>query len=216
MKTTAKLPALIVSAIFNGDMSGIEDSPEDMALYQKALDYIGDGKVVDVGDSYFSWSNDLGLGGGMDVANYTILYPGEGEDGYTADFLEGAARALWVDAWAEVMEDAGRLPPEEDLVEVADDTPAEAKELAGKLVKALTAANDRGLEQLMADAAAADDGKLDDEYARSFGFDVVMQALGTGVTWFDNHGRFPLKVPSVDNWSLREVAEGLLGDDDEA
>lgn len=33
------------------------------------------------------------------------------------------------------------------------------------------------------------------EYAREFGHYLAMQALGHGVSWFDDHARFDLTVP---------------------
>jgi hypothetical protein len=51
---------------------------------------------------------------------------------------------------------------------------------------------------LLAKAAKADmygSEYIRDEYARDFGHYLAMMSLGHGVSWFDNHARFDLKVP---------------------
>lgn len=74
MKTNIKLPAFLASAIVNGDLSGF-DTDEDAALYEAALKYIGEGHVVDVGESYFSHGCDLpGVRFIGEVADYTVIY----------------------------------------------------------------------------------------------------------------------------------------------
>ena len=68
------LPAFLAPALINGDTSGI-DTPEDMALLEKAYAFVAPGSVVDCGESYFAWWNDLTNGKlGYDVCEYTILY----------------------------------------------------------------------------------------------------------------------------------------------
>lgn len=74
MKTNIKLPAFLASAIINGDLSGF-DTDDDAKLYEAALKFIGEGHVVDVGESYFSHGCDLpGFTFVGEVADYTVIY----------------------------------------------------------------------------------------------------------------------------------------------
>ena len=48
-------------------------------------------------------------------------------------------------------------------------------------------------------ASEADKGApIDSDYAGEFGHDLAMQAMGHGVSWFDDHHKFPLKVPHTE------------------
>lgn len=72
---TVTLPAFLAPALINGDVSGIEDSPEDMALLDKALAYVAPGHIVSCGEeSFFTRYTDLGPGLVCDALTYTVLY----------------------------------------------------------------------------------------------------------------------------------------------
>lgn len=40
------------------------------------------------------------------------------------------------------------------------------------------------------------------DYARLFGHYVAMQSIGHGVSWFDEHAEFDLKLPSIEGMCL--------------
>lgn len=129
----------------------------------------------------------------------------------------GLARALFVNAWSDREEEAGRTYPGEDLMDVAPETSDEATLHAAYVIGYIEAANKMPLAALYSQACKADgvkyedvcasfrgepvaptDGKKSpDAYAEalerhttSFGHNLGMMALGTGVSWFDDHERF--------------------------
>jgi hypothetical protein len=53
-ESTCILPAFLASALINGDTSGIEDSPDDMATLERALAYLEGWHVTDCGEQYFA------------------------------------------------------------------------------------------------------------------------------------------------------------------
>lgn len=112
--------------------------------------------------------------------------------------VEAMARALFVTAWADAEEEAGNTYPGEELMDVAPKTSAEAKRHAEKLAKQFEQKNGMSLDELLAKAAEADDEEIDSDYAREFGHYLAMQAMGHGVSWFDDHEKFPLKVPHTE------------------
>lgn len=126
--------------------------------------------------------------------------------------IDGIERALWVSAfaqWAEEQPPARRreLAPGagKGWSDVAPATPGSATVGARQLARQIERANgDQPLVDLLAAAAAADRRRATDDaflYAEAFGHALAMQALGTGVSWFDDHARFPLKVPRFEAWT---------------
>lgn len=129
-------------------------------------------------------------------------------------FLEGAARAFFVCAYADFVEEghstdndltdeerASRLElprpgAGEDWYDYAPETPPNAYALAGELWQGLHAANGRaGVYTLALDAECADQRAPDPE---EFGRLLAMQAMGHGVSWFDDHKRFEIKIPHME------------------
>lgn len=136
-------------------------------------------------------------------------------------WIQGAARAFFVSAYADHCEEAdstdneltederderSSLPrpgADEDWNDYAPETPPNAYALAGELWAMLEHANGCSVYVLAERAAkadgtdTADDGKggVDPE---EFGSDLAMQAMGHGVSWFDDHKRFDLKVPHLE------------------
>ena len=119
---------------------------------------------------------------------------------FTEEFAEGAARALWVSAWASEMEEKGETFPGEDVMDVAPPTPLSAWVAAGELIGRLEQANGVVVEVLAARAAEADGNGYDVTAidASEFGHYLAMEALGHGVSWFDNHESFKIKMPSME------------------
>jgi hypothetical protein len=129
-------------------------------------------------------------------------------------FLEGAARAFFVTAYADYVEEGhstdNDLTDDErearlelfrpsgggDWCDYAPETPPNAYALAGELWNALHVANgEAGVYSLALRAEAADGTAPDPE---QFGHYLAMQAMGHGVSWFDDHKAFPIKVPHVE------------------
>ena len=129
-----------------------------------------------------------------------------GSDSHFRDsFLEGAARAFFVTAYADYVEKGNStdndltederearqaLPSASmgaDWYDYAPATPLNAYALAGELWALLAVANP---EQTRADNEDID--------AEDFGRDLAMQAMGTGVSWFDDHKRFEMKIPHIE------------------
>jgi len=131
------------------------------------------------------------------------------------EWLEGAARAFFVTAYADYVEEANstdndlthdermarlalpRAKAKQDWMNVAPTTPPNAYALAGELWAKLEHENKCNVYQLAALATLAD-GNKEDIDADSFGHYLAMQAMGHGVSWFDDHEKFDLKVPHIE------------------
>jgi hypothetical protein len=127
------------------------------------------------------------------------------------EFLEGAARAIFVMAYASYVEEGDstdndldederekrqgmpRPGPGGDWYDYAPATPPNAYAIAGELWAGLYHLNgEAGPYSLVLRAEAADGKPVD---AEEFGRDLAMQYMGTGVSWFDDHAKFDMKVP---------------------
>lgn len=119
----------------------------------------------------------------------------------TRGFIEGAAKALFVSNWADEQErqvengtlDSLPWPPGSEIMNYAPGIPLEAYIEAGRLLGILESANNCSVFVLCARAALADNVEnIDYEL---FGHCVAMQAMGHGVSWFDDHAKFEVKIP---------------------
>jgi hypothetical protein len=120
---------------------------------------------------------------------------------FVEQFADGAARAAFVSSWADYQEERGKTYPGEDLMDVAPSTPLSAYVWAGELIGNLENANRDPICTIGARAAKADGVDWEDFEGTDFGHYLAMQALGHGVSWFDDHARFKLKVPHMEyNW----------------
>ena len=123
---------------------------------------------------------------------------------------DGMERAIWVVCFANWVDEQGPSArkkygagPGEDWNDVAPSTPDSASEAAMELANLYRLSNGKDLLKLLADAAFADgaaENEVDtgDEYADAFGHALAMMAMGTGVSWFDDHAQFRLKVPGFE------------------
>lgn len=131
--------------------------------------------------------------------------------------LEGMARVLWADLWGCAEEDKGRTYPGQDLMVIAPPTPPEAYLDAARLIGALEQANGLGIWTLWkraCDAEYPDDERRamdmfnDQDLARHFGSDLMLEACGHGVSWFDDRNAFDLVVPSFEpSFLMPDVVE---------
>lgn len=138
------------------------------------------------------------------------------------EFLEGAARAFFVLAYADFVEDEEREDDGHEYASagcggdwydvVPERTPPAAYALAGELWARLADLNKAtapcGVISLVAQATAANGGDCDDEIdAEEFGRDCAMMAMGTGVSWFDDNEAFPLETPYMDGGQVAFAVE---------
>jgi len=114
-------------------------------------------------------------------------------------FIEGAARALFVDAWVTHEEEKaeasdGHVPwgPRAELMDEAPETPMCAYAEAGRLLERLEIDNKTSIYHLVKRAEEAEGTGID---VNNFGHYVAMQALGHGVSWFDDHEKFEIVIP---------------------
>jgi len=105
--------------------------------------------------------------------------------------IDGIARTLFVDSWANSEAEAGRAYPGEDLMDVAPETTPEAYDAAKLVVQETERINKRPL--------VAPEGT--DPY--EFGFYIAMEILGHGVAWTDDHEPHGYKMPYTKmHWEL--------------
>lgn len=131
--------------------------------------------------------------------------------------VEAMARTLFVAAWADYHEERGKTFTGE-LMNQAPPTPAVFLHAAYYLAGRVEQGNTRSLFFLLRDAKGADkkrtllqltkedEKELTPEFAREFGSDLAMMLMGTGVSWFDDHEKFNLKMPLV-SWSHLEFPD---------
>jgi hypothetical protein len=120
-------------------------------------------------------------------------------------FLYGAARAFFMCALADFVEDPEREDDGHDYphpgcggdwMDVCPELPPNAYALAGELWAGLYALNGKAGPYTLANNAEAADGAPVD--AEDFGHYLAMEAMGHGVSWFDDHAKFDLKVPDIE------------------
>lgn len=122
-------------------------------------------------------------------------------------FIEGAAKAFFVTAYADFVEEGystdNDLTDDErkarialpkagggqDWYDYAPEPPPEAYALAGELWARLESENGHSVYTLASHAAKADG--VEEIDVEEFGRDLAMQAMGHGVSWFDDHENIP-------------------------
>lgn len=121
--------------------------------------------------------------------------------------LGGMASALWVTSWASYCEELsparqaklreeGLIPGGGgDWADAAPSTPPTAQLAAKRLAQAFEERNGVTIQKLFERAMEADGGVGTSKKADLFGHYLAMQALGNGVSWFDDHAQFPLEFP---------------------
>ena len=127
------------------------------------------------------------------------------------EIMEAAARALFVNAWAQAWEDAGRSTRSwagQDLMDVAPPTNEDARQVVAGWVDKLEAANGASLDVLYERAAAANNNAIaegsnfNEASPKDFGYTLAMEAMGHGVSWTDDHAPHGLKkrLPDLESW----------------
>ena len=117
------------------------------------------------------------------------------------EVIRAAARAVYVSAWADYMEEKGKAHGwgGQDLMDLAPRTPSSATAWAKKLIAAMERMNGKTIEAMAASAVSGarsgghsweKEGTYED-----FGHYTAMQALGHGVSWDDSHAPHGFKIP---------------------
>jgi len=133
---------------------------------------------------------------------------------YQDTIIENMAAMLWAMAWADHADEHRCCSLSGvDIMQVMPEVPDEAVALAKKLVKGIEKANELPLEVIFAFACKADGIQMSEKVAEEFGGDLGHMAIGSGVSWFDDHEKFPLKVPYGENYELRMYADDNCHDD---
>lgn len=132
------------------------------------------------------------------------------DSGLDVEIMEGMSKALWATAWADHVEEHGcESLSGVELTEVMPIVPDAADRMAVDLSTQFSKLNGRkGLSELYKEAMKADEAEGRKQGSpEEFGSDLAMQAMGHGVSWFDDHAEFPIKFPSIDNFDLRIKAD---------
>lgn len=124
------------------------------------------------------------------------------------DYIVAAmARAMFVSNYADAVEEGDyqgrRAGPGEDWMDVAPETPQPYISEAWRLLGRIEQANKTNIHSLLAQACNADNVNYTEMpanggYVRDFGHCLAMQAMGHGVSWFDDHSKFNMSIPYVE------------------
>lgn len=112
--------------------------------------------------------------------------------------IDGAVAAMWLPAWAMCWEaHGGRFRPGQKIDLVAPPAPLISTLAGAAFIGALEECNDSAAMVLLDRARRADErASFDEAFAHEFGWYAAMEATGHGVSWFDSHAKFPLRLPS--------------------
>lgn len=114
------------------------------------------------------------------------------------EIVDAAARAFYVTAWAEREEERGRARGwgGRDLMDIAPRTSPKAKVAGKRFIANLEAANKgTAVGALYVMAATAPGKHYKEPSPEDFGHTMAMQAMGHGVSWWDDHPHVPITVP---------------------
>lgn len=116
------------------------------------------------------------------------------------EMLRGIEDALWLSAWSNAMEEAGRGRelPNNITRESADPMPRSVARLARKFASLLVKLNRKSLTQIYEEASRRQGGEID---AEELGYYLTMQGLGHGVSWTDRHKPFSVTIPRGETYA---------------
>lgn len=135
----------------------------------------------------------------------------------TEQIVNKMARTLFVSTYADAIDNdeiqGDAAGPGQDWMDVAPATPDRFQNEAWRLVGRIEQLNGMGLICLFAAACEADKESFeamitryhadalteaDWHYIGEFGHCLAMQSMGHGVSWFDDHEHFELKLPLIE------------------
>lgn len=126
---------------------------------------------------------------------------------YDAEILDGMARCLFVNAWADFAEETlGASFSGMELMDVAPETPPESFEKAKGLYNEIKSINNVDLSTFVPPGIDPDEGFDKD----LFGHYLCMEALGHGVSWKDDHEDHGLKLPMIEAYADMDFSEATL------
>lgn len=133
------------------------------------------------------------------------------EQAINDDIEKSMSETLYVTEFADTTEELGiNVGNGVDYMDVAGETPHayrfEAAFLAGKVEHL----NQGSLASMYLRAIAADDLPDTAEHRKTFGHYMVMEAVGSGVSWSDSHASFEHSVPYHDNMIAMFSQESIL------
>jgi hypothetical protein len=126
--------------------------------------------------------------------------------------IEALARTLFLLAWADYQEQVLDSPVQGEIDDAAPKTPVEVINYAYYVAGQIEQLNKDSLFFLLRKAAKADDEQpevyTDDEVVCTrFGHCLAMMVTGNGISWFDDHEKFDLKVPRIE-FTYLDLDEG--------
>jgi hypothetical protein len=126
----------------------------------------------------------------------------------TSKAFEGFVNVLWLSSWADNEEENGRTYSGMKIEDVAPPCPASVRKIAKEYVRLLGKVNGvkwklpNDIMRCLCYLGAIADNDVrqgaGDTYSRRFGECLAYMALGHGISWFDDHQCFDLKVPSLE------------------
>lgn len=164
--------------------------------------------------SYMRYQRRKKKTAGKDVAFRRNSRRYENDPDYVNDeILAGVVEGLWLLPWANAVEEAGLPLPRHITIEDVPEPPDTLNNFAFNFgVSVMEKNRGKTLDSLYEEALLAPGKHLRPPTAREFGYYLAMEALGSGVSWDDNHpkprGGYA-KVPDV------EILVGLEDPDDE-
>lgn len=123
------------------------------------------------------------------------------------EIVDGAARALFVSLWADLVEEAAEATGERllgfgvELMDVAPETPQEAKVAAESLISTIESTNAVDFTTFVPPGTE----EVFEAFTGDFGHYLAMEALGSGVGWSDDHEEHGLELPLIDSMESPEL-----------
>lgn len=114
------------------------------------------------------------------------------------NIVQSMARTLFVNAWANAEEEEGRGHGGQELFDVAPKTSKDAEKAAWRLAGQFEALNGMNIWALAAKVLKQEGLDGDKDAEEELGYNLVMEALGSGVAWADDHDDHGLEVPDFE------------------
>lgn len=119
-----------------------------------------------------------------------------------SEIIEGMAEIFWGLAWADWADENGINLSGKDILEEMPEIPEESYYFSYRVLGMYEVLNDIEINALFCRAIRFDGNKVsydNAEMRKRFGNCLAYMALGTGVSWFDDHAEFGLQTPYIEN-----------------
>jgi hypothetical protein len=114
------------------------------------------------------------------------------------EIIECAARIMWVNAWASWSEENDHYPAGSDLDAIAPPTPDNVRDGASKVIASIERMNGDTIVALYRKACAMPGKHYRKPTVERFGECIGFQAVGTGVSWADDHPDPRYRIPCIE------------------